>query len=128
MHYRLSSRPDCIRNPFYNRSVASTHLCKYPPTVILRVLASFISIYAKFARVLPAQMVSHLLLEQFRLESQTRKNPRMREGSCNLLLLLRMKNRCCVFCMRLKEKISMVGPMACNRVQVGSSFFPLLAS
>jgi len=36
--------------------VASTHLGKYSPTVIWRVLASFNGIYAKFCGVLSAQI------------------------------------------------------------------------
>ena len=53
---------------------------KYSPVVIWRVFTSFINIYAKFARVLPAQMASQFYLQIFWLESVTSKNPRMHSG------------------------------------------------
>ena len=37
---------NCIQDPFCSRSVESTTLCKYSPTLLRRVLAGFISIYA----------------------------------------------------------------------------------
>ena len=49
----MDSKPDCIPGPFYAISVASTHLCKYCNLASFgEFLASFISIYAKFARLL----------------------------------------------------------------------------
>ena len=56
--------------------MATTHLCKLTNCN----LASFISIYTKFSRVLSAQMASHLVLEKFWLESVASKNFRMHAG------------------------------------------------
>ena len=53
------------------------HLGKYLPIVTRRVLESFISVYAKFTRVLPAQMAGHLFLEKFWLETVASKNHKM---------------------------------------------------
>ena len=48
--------------------------------MLWRVLASSISICAKFAKVLPAEMASNFFLERVWLESVAMKIPRMHTG------------------------------------------------